>query len=607
MEKTVTPPVLAIKTCERRLAPVLGSAPGENRSPVDTEVSWHGPAKFAAGRCWSEASTQAVGGLMEVHGRDAGRPRRLGLDVASVAGGVLAAQGVLAALVGRSRGHPVARVETSVLQACLVLVSHYVAVATCSEGSCSEEAAPTAGPAPGPPFRSSEGHWFEIETLDPEAWRSFWFTLGYAGPALGAAWTAFRQRYNRGACSLPPGLHEATARRSLDEIAKIASDCAVSLCPLRSYDEVLEEPGVWEGHPVLSGATGPLVAYGHVGVAPASTHDELPLNGIRVVEATNRVQGPLAGLLLQMLGADVLLVEPPGGDVARMGTPAVGDTGAFFLSFNRGKQSTELDLNTGAGREALSDLVAGADVFVQNWRPGKAEQWGLDHQRLAECNPALVYVEASGWGEAEQPRHLLGTDFMVQAYAGMGNGINPEHEDPFPTRALVTDYLGGLLACEGALRGLYRREVSGQGCRAETSLLAAAMALQVSVLEPLAGGREEGRRHGRPVWGRLDHPLEATDGFLVLSLGDDTSFRRACAALGVADGGASGDAEEALARRIESQPAAATEEALVGAGVACAEACTDVASLPADARLAHLFEPLGAKSRVPASPWRFSS
>ena len=551
---------------------------------------------------------------MEVHGRDAGKPRRIGLDVASVAAGLLAAQGVIAAELARSRGLEISRVETSVLQSCLLLISHYVAVATCLE-----DAPHDANPAPGPPFRTSDGHWFEMETLDPDAWRSFWFTLGYVGPDLGRAWTAFRMRYNRGACSLPHGLHEATQGRTLAEVAKVADDCGVSLSPLRSYSEVLVEPGLWEGHPLVEPVGGPIGglppapggnrtdgAAGARAMAPGD--EELPLSGLRVVEATNRVQGPLAGQLLRMLGADVVLVEPPGGDPARMGTPAAGDTGAFFLCFNRGKQPTELDLNTPAGRAGLVELASGADVFLHNWRPGKAAHWGLEHEDLIEHNSRLVYAEASGWGRAAQPRHLMGTDFMVQAYAGVGNGINPVDERPFPTRALLTDYLGGLVACEGVLAGLHLRERTSQGCRVETSLLAGAMALQFPVLEAMAGGRADGRHEGRPVWGPLDRPLEAADGFVVMSVGDGAPFVRLCTVLDVdPDRSPRPVVEERLAGQIRARPSSSLEELLNGAGIPCAAARSDLSTLPGDPHLTQLFDTLGGTSQVPASPWRFST
>jgi crotonobetainyl-CoA:carnitine CoA-transferase CaiB-like acyl-CoA transferase len=598
-------PPLAVQTCRRRLAPLEPA--DELVEALRCSISWHGPAKLAPDRPGSEASVQALSGLMHLHGSDHGRPRRIGLEVASVAAGVLAAQGTLAALIGQSRGHPVSRVQTSVLQAALVLSSHYIAAATTDD----ESLLPPAQPEPGPPFESSDGHQVEIETLDPEAWKAFWFRLGADGADLGRAWALFRARYYAGTCSLPPGLHEATARHSLAQLAQVAEACRVSLTRIRHYGEVLADPGWSAGHPVIEELVpSPFATLGVAsarggGSGPEAVRDaDLPLAGIRVVETTTRMQGPLAGLLLQMLGAQVTKVEPPGGDFGRVVPPAAGDTGSFFLCFNRGKHTVELDLSSPAGRSELGDLVAGSDVFLHNWRPGKAAQWGLEADDLAQVNPGLVYAEASGWGALAEPAQLLGTDFLVQAYTGVGDGVWPEGDPAVPSRVLLTDCMGALNTCEGMLRGLYQREQTGRGCRVGTSLWAGAMSLQAHVLDALAGGHEARRRQGRPVWGPLDHPIETSDGVLVLSVDDDASRQRLGRMCGLEPGQAN---DLALAERLATGSARAWESDLVESGIACTaiEADADLADLPADPRLADLFEPLAGTSVAPRSPWTF--
>ncbi|MDQ3679591.1 MAG: CoA transferase [Actinomycetota bacterium] len=612
---SVTGPPLAVDTCERRLSTVASGdrgtgGEGEPRDTgeagVDCRVSWYGPAGLPPGRLGSEAAVQALCGLMHVHGRDAGRPRRIGLDIASTAAGLLAAQGVLAARIARRRGRPMGLVETSVLQAGLLLVSHYVAIATCPDGP----PAVPAWPSPGPPFRSADGHWFEMETLDPGAWRAFWSTLGAAGPELGPAWTVFRLRYNRGACTLPHHLHEATARHTLARVAEVAEACGVSLSRLRGYGEVLGDAARPEVNPdIRAFAAGPPAVPGRPRPVPppaAEAAAQLPLEGLRVVEATNRVQGPLAGLLMMMLGAEVVLVEPPGGDPSRSGLPQVGDTGAFFLCFNRGKQTVELDLNRPSGRSDLKELAAGADVFLHNWRPGKSTEWGLAAEDLAGHNPRLVYASASGWGGLPGPSRLVGTDFMVQAYAGVGNGIHPEDEPPFPSRLLIADYIGGLLACEGILAGLDRRERTGVGCQVSTSLLGAAMTVQAPVLEALAASRENGRRGGRPVWSVLDRPVQTADASMAVSVEDGPGLARLARVFGVDMGTDRAATEQALVERMGAHPAARCEELAAEAGVACAVVCADPGQLPSQPRLTPLFEPLGPDACAPASPWRFS-
>jgi CoA:oxalate CoA-transferase len=244
-------PALSLETCARRLAAVRDLE--ERPSAVDVDVSWCGAAGFPPERQWSEATVQAACGLMAVHGWDHGRPRRLGLEVASVAAGLLAASGVLAARIGARRGRPVPRVETSVLGAGLWLVAHHLAAAT-SEG---DPLPSPPGPEPGPPFRSADGRWFEVEVFDPVAWKAFWERLGAGDADLGRGWTAFRARYYRGRCSLPTGLHAATARHPLADIAAAATACAVSLSPVRTYLEVLREPGLDRDRPLLGDAAAP--------------------------------------------------------------------------------------------------------------------------------------------------------------------------------------------------------------------------------------------------------------------------------------------------------------------------------------------------------------
>ncbi len=621
MLTSVDGPALSVQTCARRLAPsgIRATEPSTSGGPDGLVLTWPeiGAAEPGdAARCaiswWgpvrpveapgSEALVQAASGLMHLHGRDLGGPRPIGLEIASVAAGMLAAQGLLAAAVGRCRGVRIGEVRTSVLQAALLQASHYLAAATCPP-----EEVPAPAPAPGPPFRTADGQWFEIETFDTEAWKAFWLRLSAPADELGPAWTRFRPRYYRGTSSLPVGFHEATAGHTLEEVVAAAVATGVSLSPVRSYDEVLASAGPTAGLPVMA----PLVAHpGQAGVdgsgrgegAP-SNPSALPLEGLEVVEATSRLQGPLAGLLLQMLGARVTRVEAPGGDVGRSVPPLAGDTGSFFLCFNRGKDTVELDLGTAAGRGELADRAAAADVFLHNWRPGKAAEWGLAADDLARRNPRLVYVEASGWSAGSGATRLIGTDYLVQAWTGAANGLHPEPDPPHPSRVLLTDFMGALVTCEGALAGLYRREVHGSGVRVATSLEAGAMALQAHVLDGLKTGNEAGRDHGRPVWAPFDVPLRASDGLVVISA-EGVDLRRLYELCGVDPAGRSGpDLEGALISCVGRHPVAEWEARLAAAGIGCAAVATDLAAVSGDPRLAALFEPLGRGCRAPASPW----
>lgn len=601
-------PSLAESTCARRLAPLgleLADLPG-------CAISWFGPLGWDGSRRGGEAVVQAMSGLMALNGRDAGQPQRIGLPVASVAAGLLAAQATLANLVGEARGRPARPVSTSVLQAGLLACSHYVAAATSGE----DRWPMTPAAEPGPPFTSSDGRHFEIETLDPEAWRSFWHHLGAGAADLGQAWTRFRLRYFEGACSLPPGLRSATEARSMDELEAAARSHGVSLCELRSYDQVLGDVADAEAHPGF-GPLGPRL--GRRPPWPAA--GDLPLAGMTLVESTTRMQGPLAGLLVQMLGARVLKVEPPGGDVGRSMVPTAGGVGTFFSCWNRGKQTIELDLATPSGRDELVDLVSAADAFLHNWRPGRARTWSLAPEDLVRHNPGLVCVEASGWGARPDRDHLLGTDFLVQAFAGMGDGLSPSGRPPRTSRVLLTDFMGALVTCEGILAGLYLREREGAARSVGTSLLAGAGAIQAEVLDAIRAGSELSRIRGRPVWGPLDLPVRTLDGDLVVGDLDGDALGRLCVECGVqppgwdrqvasrvpglAEVAGLAEVEALVAASLAGGEAAGWEARLVDAGIPAAVVRQDLAGLVADPDLGALFEPVGGSARAPSSPWAF--
>jgi crotonobetainyl-CoA:carnitine CoA-transferase CaiB-like acyl-CoA transferase len=412
-------------------------------------VEWAGPVEVPVR---GEADVQAACGIMHVHGRRYGRPTQLGFDYAAVAAGVLASQGVLAARLAAVRGISVRRVTTSVAQAALLAVSQYLAAATADDPD--DEFA-----AGGPPFVSADGVRFELETLDAQAWQRFWVPLGAGETAVRRGWRPFQHRFATATCPLPEALHQATRAVVFADLAAFAAGAGVSVVPVREGFPP-EDVRPWR----VTRVAGPPAAPG------LGTGTSLPLDGLVVVESCRRVQGPLAGHLLRMLGATVVRIEPPGGDPARGVPPMAGDCSARHLALNRGKRVVEIDLNTPAGRRAVHELVAGADVFLHNWAPGKAAALGLDASQLSAIRPGLVYAAASGWGDL--PRPPLGTDYLVQAHSGIAALVNPDR--PEPSLMTLTDVLGGLVCAAGVLAGLLARARTGAGQRVDSSLLSAA-------------------------------------------------------------------------------------------------------------------------------------
>ncbi|GHF94258.1 MULTISPECIES: CoA transferase [Amycolatopsis] len=464
-----------------RLAGDHLTALGAGDSAVEPVVGWAGPVDLPL---TGELLVQAACGIMHVHGRARGAPEPLAVDYATAVAGVLTAAGVLAAEFARARGVPVSAVGTSVAQAALLSVGQYLA---CGHGDIS----PAVGVPP--PFVSGDGVRFEIETLRAEDWHRFWRTMGAAEPALRQGWPPFLHRFATATCPLPTVLHDVLSARSFTEIQRAGTASEVSVVPIGDAQPV----PVWTFTP-LPGGSGPSRASG------TDPGLDAPLRGVRVVESARRVQGPLAGHVLRLLGADVLRIEPPGGDPARGVPPLTAGVSARFAALNAGKDAVELDLTHPAGRVAAKELVAAADVFLHNWAPGKAAAWGLDAPDLAAVRPGLVYAAASGWGPHLGERPPLGTDYVVQAHSGLAAVLRPPGEPPAPSLMTITDVLGGLVCAVGALAGLVRRERTGAGCRADTSLLSAASTVP-------------------RTRGRYRRPVRTADGYVAVSaLHDDT-------------------------------------------------------------------------------------
>ena len=422
------------------------------RDPAaELTVDWAGPVDLPL---TSELLVQAACGIMHVNGRAGGVPEPLAIDYATAVAAVLASQGVLAAEFARLRGGRVRTVRTSVAQAALLSVGQYVACGS---------AEPVAGPGMPPPFVSADGVRLELETLRAEDWQRFWRMAGARERVLRQGWAPFVNRFATAVCPLPVALHEVLAALPAAEITRLGAEAGVSVVPIGVAPPV----PLWTFTPLAGGARLPV---SDVDVAA-------PLRGVRVVESTRRVQGPLAGHVLALLGADVLRIEPPGGDPARDVPPLAGGVSARFAAVNAGKRMVELDLADPVGRAGARELVADADVFLHNWAPHRAAAWRLDAADLAAVRPGLVYTAASGWGPHLGADPPLGTDYVVQAHSGLATAVRPPGTAPAPTLMTITDVLGGLVCAQGVLAALVRRAHTGAGSTVDTSLLSAAGAI----------------------------------------------------------------------------------------------------------------------------------
>jgi crotonobetainyl-CoA:carnitine CoA-transferase CaiB-like acyl-CoA transferase len=201
-----------------------------------------------------------------------------------------------------------------------------------------------------------------------------------------------------------------------------------------------------------------------------------PLSGLKVIDLSHVMAGPTCAMLLADMGADVIKVEKiPGGDDAhRMVPPSIDGESAAFLVMNRNKRGIALDLKTEAGSRALSRLLEGADVLIENYRRGTMERMGFGYDALRASNPRLIYCSISGFGRTGPYADRGGFDLVAQGMSGLMSitGEGPGCP-PMKSGAPVTDITAGILACVGILAALHSRASSGRGQMVDTSLFEA--------------------------------------------------------------------------------------------------------------------------------------
>ena len=196
-----------------------------------------------------------------------------------------------------------------------------------------------------------------------------------------------------------------------------------------------------------------------------ATEPLLPLSGIRVIEFTHMVMGPTCGMILADLGAEVIKVEPPGGDKTRT-LPGLGI--GFFRSFNRNKKSVVLDITTEAGRATAAELAAGSDVVLENFRPGLMQSLGLDYATLSQRAPGLIYVSHKGFLPGPYEKRLA-LDEVVQMMGGLSYMTGPVGR-PLRAGTSVNDIMGGMFGAIGVLAALRERERTGRGQELQSAL-----------------------------------------------------------------------------------------------------------------------------------------
>jgi formyl-CoA transferase len=258
------------------------------------------------------------------------------------------------------------------------------------------------------------------------------------------------------------------------------------------------------------------------------------MTGLRVIDLTRVLGGPYCTQILADHGADVIKVEPPAGDEVRdWGPPFHDEDAAYFIGINRNKRSIGLDLASEGGRDVLLKLLEGADVLIENFKPGTLDKWGIGNDVLSEKFPRLVHCRISGFGGDGPRGGNPGYDAIIQAMTGMIAATGSPESGPMRIGVPLVDITTGLYAAIGILMALSEREKSGVGQFLETTLYETGLA----IMHPHAANYF---MHGKPpaLTGN-EHPnlvpysiFATRDGKIFTGVGNDGTFRKLCKEIG---------------------------------------------------------------------------
>jgi CoA:oxalate CoA-transferase len=258
----------------------------------------------------------------------------------------------------------------------------------------------------------------------------------------------------------------------------------------------------------------------------------LPLEGVTVLELGALVAAPYCGMMLADLGANVIKLEPPDGDMARRYAPFVAGESAFFMSVNRGKRSLCLDLRDEQARDAALTLARTVDIVLHNFRPGVAERLGLGYESIVAVNPSVIYCAISGFGPRGPMAERAGIDLLFQAESGMMAVTGEAARPPLKAGTNAADVYGATTACVGILAALTERSSSGRGRLVEVAVRDAFFALQACWASSfMATGNQPGRVGSASPFTAPTDVYPTKDGSIVLAVVNDKHWQIFCHAL----------------------------------------------------------------------------
>ena len=352
-----------------------------------------------------------------------------------------------------------------------------------------------------------------------------------------------------------------------------------------------------------------------------------PLSGVLVVDLTRVLAGPYCTMVLADLGARIIKVETPhGGDDSRGYGPFINGQSVYFMSLNRGKESIALDLKSADDRAAFDRLLRGADVLIENYRPGALERLGYGWEKLHERFPRLIYAATSGFGHSGPYSDRPAYDMVVQAMGGIMSLTGHPGGPPARVGTSIGDITAGLFTTIGITSALVDRARTGRGMKVDVAMLDCQVAiLENAIARYVAGGEVPG-----PLGAR--HPsitpfaaFEAKDGTIIIAAGNDALFAKLANALGRAEltrdprfltnsqrTAHHGELKSEIERALATRTVASWLTVLAEAGVPCGP-INNVAQALADPQIAarnmvvSMDDPRAGRLRMAGNPIKLSA
>jgi hypothetical protein len=358
-----------------------------------------------------------------------------------------------------------------------------------------------------------------------------------------------------------------------------------------------------------------------------SDHPVGALAGVRVLDLTRILAGPLCTMMLGDMGADVIKVEPPGAgdDTRSWGPPFAAGESAYYLGVNRNKRSITLNMAVKSGQEVLAGLIRKSDVLVENFKVGTLEKWGFDNEWLKANAPRVVRCSITGYGSVGPKAGLPGYDFILQAESGLMSITGEPDGTPMKYGVAIVDVCTGMLACNSILAALNARHSTGRGQHVEVSLFDSGLAMLANVAaNHLVSGKNAGRfGNGHPnIVPYTAYPTR--DDMIAVAVGNDGQFAKFSAVLGHAEWATdprfiknpdrigNRDALDALIKtELKREGAEAWIEQLMAAGIPCGRINNVAQALAAPHAIARemvttVEHPTAGPVKMLGIPFRFS-